>query len=35
MSFSAGAEHHYERSLRMMEYVDYVLAPSNFVRESF
>lgn len=29
------AEHHYERSLAMMELVDYVLCPSQFVRESF
>lgn len=29
------ARHHYERSLRMMEHVDYVLAPSRFVAESF
>jgi glycosyltransferase involved in cell wall biosynthesis len=27
--------HHYERSLAMMEHVDYVLAPSSFVARSF
>jgi glycosyltransferase involved in cell wall biosynthesis len=29
------ARHHYERSLAMMEHVDYVLSPSSFVTESF
>ena len=27
--------HHYERSLRMLEHVDFVLSPSTFVTESF
>ncbi|MDB6067193.1 MAG: hypothetical protein JWR26_3401 [Pedosphaera sp.] len=29
------ARHHYERSLKMMPDVDYVLSPSSFVRRSF
>jgi glycosyltransferase involved in cell wall biosynthesis len=29
------ARHHYERSLAMMEHVDYVLSPSSFVTRSF
>jgi glycosyltransferase involved in cell wall biosynthesis len=29
------ARHHYERSLAMMPYVDYVLSPSSFVTRSF
>jgi glycosyltransferase involved in cell wall biosynthesis len=29
------AEHHYERSLAMMEHVDFVLSPSSFVTKSF
>ena len=33
--FPPVARHHYERSLAMMEHVDYVLAPSNYVTQSF
>ena len=29
------ARHHYERSMAMMEHVDYVLSPSSFVSRSF
>jgi len=29
------ARHHYERSLAMLEYTDYILAPSSFVARSF
>ena len=34
-SYPPVARHHYLRSLRMMEHVDYVLSPSTFVTRSF
>ena len=33
--FTPVARHHYERSLAMLEHVDYVMSPSSFVAKSF